>query len=104
MLVCAGQEPGFKAQRALASGNRVGDDRGVCVADVGPGIHVIDRRGDVELGSIGHGQGGEVSASQTLHPLQSYQASRLLESARKSGVLRVSQTAETSSRAPPLGT
>jgi hypothetical protein len=38
---------------------------------VGPGIHIIDRSGDVELGGIGHGQGIAASASQTLHSLQS---------------------------------
>jgi hypothetical protein len=38
---------------------------------VRPGIHIVDRGSDVKAWGIGHGQGGEVSASQMLHSLQS---------------------------------
>ena len=48
MLVCPGEKPCVKAQGSLAPGDGVGHYRGVCVADVGPGIHVIDRGGDVK--------------------------------------------------------
>ena len=49
VLVGTGQEPGVKAQRALAAADGIRDHRGIGVAEVRPRIHVIDRCCQVEL-------------------------------------------------------
>jgi hypothetical protein len=49
MLVGASKEEGIHAQLALPSRKSVAGDRRIRVPNMGPGIHVVDRRGDVEL-------------------------------------------------------
>src|SRR4029453_18589623 len=55
VLVGAGEEEGVVAQEPVPAGQRVGDDRGVGVADVGGVVHVVDGGREVVAG---HGPAG----------------------------------------------
>jgi hypothetical protein len=50
VLVGAGHVLDVVAEQAVPAGERVADDRGVRVAEVGLGVHVVDRRRQVEPG------------------------------------------------------
>ena len=49
VLVGAGEKKRVVAQQAMAARDDVGGDGGVGVADVGAGVDVVDRRGEVKL-------------------------------------------------------
>jgi hypothetical protein len=61
VLVGAGEEIDVVVEQAMPTGQRVGDDRRVRVADVGGIVDVIDRRGDVEAADPPRLEGGDLT-------------------------------------------
>ena len=48
VFVRAGQEKDLRLPHGVKAADHVGHDGGVSVAEMGTGVHVVDRRGDVE--------------------------------------------------------